>query len=65
MNNYFHTLDDKSTKPKRSRIEGLTISEILDMSQDITGNWLNKQAEEKIIIQEQVQAQKDNVKHKK
>ena len=54
MKHYLFT--DADEKPNKERVK---ISDIIDMGKSISDDWLETEAERKVIVQEQVQ------KHKK
>lgn len=54
--------NEPDTKPTAERGR---VSDIIKMSQDISGGWLKKEAEKKVVVQEQIQQQKDKPQEKK
>lgn len=62
MNTYnlFATKDDKQDNiPSKEKGR---LSDIISMSQDISGDWLRKVGENRVVIQEQIQNQKEKGK---
>ena len=52
----------KNNKNDDIPVERGNLSDIINMSQNISGDWLKKIAEKKAVIQEQIQEQKDKPK---
>lgn len=54
---YFSDKDDN--KPVNiPTTTGVKVTDVIKMSQDISGDWLRKEAQKKVVIQEQIQEQK-------
>ncbi len=53
---YYYALNNREDKNKPKEVR---ISDIIKISQDISSNWLEKEAEKKILTQEQSKQQRD------
>lgn len=63
--NISYLLSAKDNNDPDDISRGSKISDILKMSQDISGGWIKDEADRRVVIQEQIEKKKDQVPAKK
>jgi hypothetical protein len=63
--NISYLLSTKNNNDPDDITRGSKISDILKMSQDISGGWIKDEADRRVVIQEQIEKKKDQAPVKK